>query len=107
VLHGVLPPKQESYIELKGTYPDVDFALDEKGNHIGGIRHPYVDVPLGRWTDDAACILYDKSYRDTLYKNQADYVRRVKASAEKMVEDRWILPSAAEILVREAENIPW
>ena len=67
----------------------------------------HVDVPLGRWTDSAACVLYDKNYRDTLYRDQADYVSRVKASAEKMVKDRWILPSAAEILVEEARNIPW
>lgn len=107
VLHGILPPREERFIELKGTYPDVEFVLDETGNHIGGVRHPYVDVPLGRWTDSAACVLYDKNYRDTLYRDQADYVSRVKASAEKMVKDRWILPSAAEILVEEARNIPW
>ena len=107
VLYGILPPKENSYIQLKGTYPDVEFALDETGNHMGGIRHPYVDVPLGRWTDNAACELYDRDYRDTLYRDHEDYVNRVKNSAEQMVKERWILPCAAEILVKEAENIQW
>ncbi len=107
MLDGTLPPKEDSYIELTGCYPDMDFALDETGNHKGGIRNPYVEAPLGRWTDDAACILYDKEYRDTLYKDQADYVEKVKASAQRMADRGFILPSAVQILVDEAEAIEW
>lgn len=41
ILQGILPPKAD-VIQLTGEYPKMDFVVDEHGNHIGGVRHPYM-----------------------------------------------------------------
>ena len=107
ITEAKLPPKQEEYLQLTGMYPNVSFALDEYGNHIGGIRHPYVEVPAASWDDASNCEMFDRETRDALYSDHQDYVNKVRAYAEKMVEERWILPRAVEMLVRQAEELPW
>lgn len=106
VLYGKEPPKAE-YIHLKGVYPEVSFEKDALGNHIGGIRHPYVEVPVAAWSDGPEYTFFDRRVRDDLYRDQADYVERVRACAEKMVDDGWILPWSAEMLIEQAKEIRW
>ena len=107
ILDGVLPPREDGPLEMTGVYPNMDFVCDENGNHVGGIRHPYVEVPLGRWTDDAACELYPPKLRDRLYRDHADYVEKVRACAEKLVSQRFILPEGVKVLVEQAEQMAW
>ena len=103
---GILPPKAEK-IRIHGAYPSIELDLDEDGNHLGGIRHTYLEVPIARYGEDSSIVMFDKEKRDSLYKDQADYVAKVRASAEKMVRDRWILPVAVEALVEQAESLEW
>ena len=107
ITEGILPPREESELQFTGMYPKVEFVLDETGNHVGGIRHPYVEVPLGRWTDHAACELYPEEVRDRMYRDHREYVEKVRACAERMVKERWILPEAVKILTDQAEEMKW
>jgi hypothetical protein len=106
-ISGGTPPPHAEKISLRGRYPDVTFNLDQFGNHIGGIRHTYLEVPIARFDDAANIEMFDLSLRNRLYSDKSDYISKVRAHAEKMVKDRWILPPAVEMLVTQAETLGW
>jgi len=103
---GTPPPRAEK-IGLLGNYPDTAFELDQFGNHLGGIRHPYLDVPIARFDDETNIEMFDISLRNRLYSDKSDYISKVRAHAEKMVKDRWILPPAVDMLITQAEMLEW
>ncbi len=103
---GTPPPRAEN-ISLSGSYPDVRFNLDPYGNHIGGIRHTYLEVPIAVFNDAINIEFFDKSLKNILYAGKSDYISKVRAHAEKMVKERWFLPSAVKMLVEQAEGIEW
>ncbi len=106
ILQGILPPKAD-VIQLTGEYPKMDFVVDEHGNHIGGVRHPYVEVPAARFDDDSTIEMFDHEKLTSLYGTKEAYIEKVRQYAGKMVEERWILPMAVEALVRQAEELEW
>ena len=103
---GILPPKADR-ISLHGRYPDIVLDLDADGNHIGGIRHTYLEVPIARFGEDSSIVMFDREKRDRLYPTKRDYVMKVRESAERMVKDRWIRPEAVAALVEQAESLDW
>ena len=66
-----------------------------------------MEVPVAAWSDGPEYTFFDRRVRDGLYRDQADYVERVRACAEKMVDDGWILPWSAEMLIEQAKEIRW
>jgi hypothetical protein len=118
VRRGVAPPRA-SRLELKvkpgeSFAPDKAFLEDDLGNAKGGVRTPYVDVPTARWVGAKAgpfrCLFlgyridFDQAKLRSLYKDHDDYVNKVRASASRLEQARWLTHADAAEIVREAER---
>ncbi len=106
-INGIDKPPKCDKIGLTGNYPCFEFINDRFGNHTGGIRHTYLEVPIARFGDDSSITFFEKEQRDALYKDKTDYLEKVRKDAERMVKERWILPSAVDMIVKQAEEIQW
>jgi len=104
MLHGT-PPPHAPVIELTGEYPEVQFVLDENGNHIGGVRTPYVDVPYASYDDVGGENRFDKEKLTALYGTREEYLRRVRECCARLVFERWITEDSADALVAQAEFV--
>ena len=98
-------PEICDYVETEGEYPNLRFKKDRFGNAMGGLRSPYVDCPLYVYTPAGGTErrLTDDEIR-SLYSSREDYVKKVTASVNKMLEKRYILPEHAEMVIKEAEE---
>jgi len=62
-------------------------------------------IPLPR-TADAAKAKHDpRPALDQLYKDRADYVRKVTGAVQELQRQRLILPEDAEVIIREAQQM--
>jgi hypothetical protein len=87
--------------------------LDEHGNSRGGIRTPYVDVPIasfsGEGGGDGFCflfgstLLFEAEKNLSLYGNHASYVAAVELSTAKALAAGFILPAAGELIIAAAQ----
>lgn len=117
---GSAPPPAERIELVPGD--DVVIARDERGNALGGVRTPLVDVPIATLTgeppgdgsaeltgDGGVCMLFgqtipfDRATLVELHGSAEDYVAAFRASADEAVDAGFLLPEDAELLVREAE----
>ena len=114
-----IPPPHAPLLELKpqapGTAfdPATAFVEDAHGNALGGVRTSTVDVPTARWvgakTGAFRCLFegykipFDEAKLRSLYPDSAAYVTRVKRSAAALEQARWLTPTDAREIVREAE----
>lgn len=107
------PPSSSPLLELAGDPPE--FVRDEFGNTRGGIRTPYVDVPVAQLLGEppggsSFCFLFGKSIPlpdatlDSLYPDHETYVSKVAASAEATVAAGFLLQEDAELIIASAEN---
>jgi hypothetical protein len=108
------PPTAEP-LKLKRMMPQVEFARDEYGNVLGGIRLADHVVATAKNTgmnngSNRFCFLYgshqpfDQSTLNTLYPNHSSYVDAVREVVEKNVADGYILPLAAQQTIRAAQQ---
>ena len=108
------PPTAEP-LKLKRMMPEVEFARDEYGNVLGGIRLADHVVATAKNTgmnngSNRFCFLYgshqpfDLSTLNTLYPNHSSYVDAVREVVEKNVADGYILPLAAQQTIRAAQQ---
>ena len=110
----VAPPTAEP-LKVSRMMPQLEFARDEHGNILGGIRLAEHDVPTATNTGfnngvvNRFCTLYgshepfDQETLNFLYPDHNTYLDAIKAVVEKNLEDGYILPYAAERTIREAE----
>jgi hypothetical protein len=86
------PPARADRITVNSAVTPPQIVRDALGNALGGVRTPFLDVPIARYTpfDTVAhttalsgfCILYgynvsfDKSGLRSLYRNHGGYVSR-------------------------------
>lgn len=100
-----IPPPIAPRIEMDGG----TILRDEYGNARGGIRTPYVDVPIARLSGEGQggsvlCILFgtttpfDAATLAALYPDQATYVSRVAASTDATVRAGFFLPADGELV---------
>jgi hypothetical protein len=92
---------------------------DSFGNALGGLRTPFVDVPIATYTptDTVAhttafsgfCVLYgyntpfSQTTLKSLYKSHGQYVSRVAQEANQLVrEGFWLKPDAQEVIKQAA-----
>lgn len=94
-----------------------DFLLDSLGNATGGIRTPYVDVPVavlsGLGQDgESFCRLFgttqlfDEAQLAALYGTPAAYVQQVSDATDAAVAAGFILPEDA-VLIKEGAELQW
>jgi hypothetical protein len=90
-----------------------DVERDQHGNAVGGIRTPYVDVPVatfsgGGQTGSSFCgafgttDLFDEATLSMLYPTQQDYIDAIDAATDSAVENGFIVPEDGELIKAQA-----
>lgn len=108
-----IAPSSAPLIEVSG--PPLNVVRDALGNAQGGIRTPYVDVPVATLSADGQAPgglcrlfgttkLFDTARRAQLYSSHADYVAKVDASVSNAVSKGFILPTDAVMINKAAES---
>ena len=88
------------------TNADGSTKVDEHGNAVGGIRAPYVDVPIATYGSRDLMgykIPFAVEKKKKLYGSHARYVDKVSQATETLVKERWIPPSEASEIIDEAK----
>jgi hypothetical protein len=112
VRKGIAPPRGAS-IELKNAgASDASVALDEYGHGKGGVRSPYVDVPVATYFTNSngpgTCAelghkaAFDSSRFTSLYGTPAKYAEKVAQSVDALVRQRWLTASDGKKIKAEA-----
>lgn len=88
---------------------DGDLVRDEDGHALGGIRLPYIEVPVALNTSEECPLFghYEPFPSHEIverYPTHDDYVTQVQAAAEEAVEAGFLLPADARIIVDEARS---
>lgn len=116
---GVAPP---SFPRLKINAAGDAYETDVHGNVLGGVRSPYMDVPIARMTgqssstrqENGLCFLFgttdmlDVATLRSLYPSHDDYVTAVARSAHDAVNNGTLIAEDAELVIAAARaaNIP-
>ena len=114
VKEDVAPPIGEP-LQVLRMMPELVFARDEHGNVLGGIRLAEHAVPTATNTGmntgaNRFCFLYGSHQPfngqtlQSLYPSHADYLGKVTEVVNKNLADGFILPTAAQRTLREAQQ---
>lgn len=116
-----IAPAHGAPIQIDTTTTPPRIVRDVQGNALGGVRTPFVDVPITTYvpSDSVAhvtafsgfCVLYgynlpfDAAKLRTLYRNHGDYVSQFARSAIGAVRDGfWTVPDAIRAIERAARS---
>jgi len=133
---GKVPPRAERILIDRNSANDGSLmALDENGNAKGGIRNPYVDVPVsklgvrnegavppipnpGAWiaARGAAAatqmcglagyqVAFSQEQLKKMYGNKKTYQDRVKRRMEELEKSGWSLPLYRETILADAAKV--
>jgi len=114
VKEDIAPPIGEP-LQVSRMMPELEFARDEYGNVLGGIRLAEHAVPTATNTGmntgaNRFCFLYgshepfNEQILQSLYSDHADYLEKVTKVVNKNLQDGFILPIAATRTLREARQ---
>jgi hypothetical protein len=107
-VHTGVAPTVADRLEIAGDPPA--FVLDPFGNVKGGIRTPYVDVPIARLSGvgqpDVSIVcslfgttkLFDDATLATLYPDHDTYVTAVEKSTDAAVQAGFLMPEDGELI---------
>jgi hypothetical protein len=115
------PPPHGTPIQVDTSTTPAHIVRDAQGNAQGGVRTPFVDVPVTTFvpSDSVAhttaqsgfCVLYgynlpfDATKLQALYANHGDYVRQFVAHTIPLVRDGfWLVPDAIQAIERAAHS---
>jgi hypothetical protein len=112
VREGIAPPSSP---RLQLNEDLSEFVRDDVGNTVGGIRTPYVDAPIAQLLGEspggsAFCFLFgktiplDEATIDDLYASNQDYLDAVNASVNAAIEDGFLVPEDADLILQWAES---
>lgn len=88
-------------------------VVDEHGNALGGVRTPWVDVPIATYHPSStpdSCRLQGHRVPFTperpagLYPDHGYYVRAFMAQTQRLVHERWLTPADADAAINTAAN---
>lgn len=104
---GVTPPYADRYV-----YDGTTIVRDEYGNAVGGLRSPYVDVPISTYAmpTGGVCpfigrrIPFSADLLSELYKSHGDYVNQVSKNTQELLKQRFFLPMDASKIKVEAAH---
>jgi hypothetical protein len=111
------PPPRAPRMTIKGEgTPQADVATDQYGNGIGGVRSPYVDVPIATYVThtpgQAVCrnlgykVDFDWTRLETLYGSSKNYAAKVNQKIDQLVKEGWLLPSDGKRIQTELLTPP-
>jgi hypothetical protein len=108
---GTIPPTADR-IETDKIDVVSEFARDEYGNARGGVRSPYLDVPISSYagtdTPGPLCGLagvetpLDDATLQSLYDDADDYLAQFEASLDATVAARFLLEGDTEAILTDA-----
>lgn len=115
-----IPPPRADRIQVGVSTTPPRIARDDFGNALGGVRTPFLDVPIATYvpTDTAGhttrfsgfCVLYgynvpfDQDRLQSLYRNHGDYVNQFVRESEQLVRQRfWLQPDANDAIQRAVD----
>jgi hypothetical protein len=110
---GGVAPAMAGRLEVDPT--GTSYLYDDRGNVLGGIRTPYVDVPIARLSGEGQggsgfCFLFgttelfDDTTLATLYPTHADYVNAVNNSVDAAVANRFLLAPDGAVIKAAAQR---
>jgi len=116
---GILPPKADRVLIDRNRVNDGSLmALDEHGNAKGGIRNPYVDLPVAKYTarntpsptggNALLCGLsvyttaIPKADLKKMYGSKDSYVKKVDARLKELEKAGWSLPVYHDLILADA-----
>jgi hypothetical protein len=99
-------------IETERADGHVRLKQDRHGNPIGGVRSPWLDVPIGTYHMELTGPLVtcaEMGYREVwdwwriaaIYGSYDNYMAKVNASIDGMLRDRFITPEGAKRMREE------
>jgi Alpha/beta hydrolase domain len=102
------PPPLAPRLEISAG-PPVKIVRDNYGNALGGIRTPYVDVPIAALSGDAqpgsllcalfgSTQLFDDALLASLYPDHDTYVTAYDAAVDRAVQGGFVLPPDGELM---------
>lgn len=102
---GITPPYADRYM-----YNGTVIVRDTYGNAVGGLRSPYVDVPISTYKmpTGGVCpfigsrIPFAPELLAQLYKNHGDYVNQVSKGVQVLLGNDFLLPMDASRIKVEA-----
>ena len=110
VRKGTPPPKAEQITVVDGKP-----LLDRFGNVTGGVRSPFVDVPMSTWhgnsTGESFCRIagHEKPFGAArlaeLYPKPGDYAKAVEANVKALVAARFITAGDGDGLIAAARLV--
>lgn len=114
--NGILPPAS-SLIERD---EEGNAVLDEHGNGVGGVRSPYIDVPLATYYANARATAdqvnqtvgnvngsmeyFSKDKLSELYQSEEHYLETFYKAVDQQVEDKLLQPFDAESMKEWAKE---
>ncbi len=110
------PPPSAPHLEAAGAgTPAATIIDDQYGNALGGLRNPYVDVPIGTYygttPGTGTCMLlwghwttFNQSQLQQLYPTHADYVTKVKNDVARLVAKRFLTNADAAAVIQQAQT---
>jgi hypothetical protein len=133
---GIVPPRADRILVDRNVAGDGSImALDGHGNPRGGIRNPYVDVPVkkygvrnegavppipnahpfvavrGEAAQNQLCglagyeIAFTKAELKKLYTDKRTYLRRVEQSLDAATRAGWFLPVYRDVVMADAAAV--
>ena len=111
VRDGVPAPRAERVALQNGGTPEARVVLDEFGNAVGGVRSPYLDVPVATYRTNTGgpglCRNlankedFDWARLEALYGSPGAYAARLSESVDRLVQERWLTESDGRKIAAE------
>ena len=111
------PAPRAPRLEVKdaGT-PQASIVTDQSGHAVGGVRTPYIDVPLASFATNSPgpgnCremghkFAFDVTRLAALYGNEKSYAAKVAQSVDRLVKEHWLTEGDAR-RVKAESTAPW
>ncbi|OFW01682.1 MAG: hypothetical protein A3I61_03470 [Acidobacteria bacterium RIFCSPLOWO2_02_FULL_68_18] len=116
IREGAAPPRAERIRVENGGTPQARVVRDQFGNARGGVRTPYVDVPVATYhttsKGETFCPElgrtepFDWARLNALYGTPQKYAARVADSVDRLVRERWLTESDGRKIKAEAATVP-
>ncbi len=109
---GTPPPRAERMaVTMAPGAKEATVEVDEFGNGKGGVRTPYVDVPIATYLPNSPgrgicrnlgrAIPFDWARLEQLYGSPKAYAAKVAEAVDRLVNERWITESDGKKMTEE------
>jgi hypothetical protein len=94
---GVRLPDVEAPL---GTYGEQNLPLSDRSCNLSGTYRPFAPSADKRAADDTRPSLTER------YRNRAEYMERIRAATRRMLQESFLLPTDAAVIMNAAAEVP-